>query len=101
MPAASRPHVNMMRASQRRAESDQQQVRRHFEQGVAQKKQTAAQTVDRGTEAQILVHLQGGKADVDAVHVGDAIAESKQRQEPPGLLANRRAPDLFVACTGG
>jgi len=69
----------MMRASQRRAESDQQQVRRHFEQGVAQKKQTAAQTVDRGTEAQILVHLQGGKADVDAVHVGDAIAECKQR----------------------
>ena len=38
---------------------------------------------------QIPVHLQGGKADVDAVHVRQPVADPDQGQQPQACLAQR------------
>jgi hypothetical protein len=61
----------MMRASQRRAPK---QVGGDFAGCVADEEYARAHAEDSVAEVEIDVHLQGCEADVDAVHVGDAVA---------------------------
>ena len=78
------------------AEAKQQQIRRHLAQRVSDKEKTRAKPVDRCAEVQIAVHLQGGKADIDAVHVGQAVANGEQRQKVHCSFALRTPPDCLV-----
>ena len=64
------PQVIMMRAIQQpRADPREDEVARHLEQHVAEEEDAGAEAVDRGAEAQIVVHLQRGEPDVDAIEV--------------------------------
>ena len=65
----------------------QNHVAGHFEEEVADEEDACAEAVDRFTEAQIVEHLQLGKSDVDAIEVGDQVAQHQERQEPPRDLA--------------
>ena len=86
-----------MRANQRRASHTiQQQVGGNLAGGIAYEKEAGAKAVDRRAEMQIAVHLQSSKADVHTVHVGDAVAESNQRDQPPTGFAQRGAAQRFV-----
>jgi hypothetical protein len=71
-----------------RPEPHQQKIRGHFEQRVAKKKQPCAQTVDRGTEVQVAVHLGCGEADVGAIYIRDQVAEAEQRKDAPTRLTD-------------
>ncbi len=87
-----------MRASQRFGpKRKQKQIRRHFAERVSDKKQARAQSVDRGAEVQVGVHAQRGKADVDAVHVSEAVANADDRQEPKRGFTLRGCADGSIA----
>ena len=79
-------------AQQRLARADllQHQVARHLEQEVADEEDAGAQAVDRVAEGQRLLHLQLRVADVDAVEVGDDVADDQQRHDAPADLREHR-----------
>ena len=80
-----------MRVSQRfGSKPQQQQVRGHLAQRIADEEKPRAKAVDRRAEMQIPIHLQRGKADVDAVHVGQPIAHADHRKQPQARLPQRR-----------
>ena len=51
------------------------------------------QSVDGGAEAEVAVHVDGGKADVDAIEVGDDVEQEQKRNDPPADLAEGRLCD--------
>jgi hypothetical protein len=53
------------------------------------KEKSRAEPVDRRAEVQVPIHLQRGKADVDAIHEGQPIADSDHRDQPQACLALR------------
>ena len=74
-----------------RAETHQQKIGRHLAGPVAEKKESRTKEIDRCAEVQVMIHLQRGEADVDAIHVGDAIAHRYQRQQSQAGFAQRGA----------
>ena len=76
-----------------RSEAVEQQVGGDLAGGVAEEEEAGAEAVDGGAEVQVAVHLECGEADVDAVHVGDAVAERDEGDETPGGFAGCRAAD--------
>ena len=62
------------------AEALQQQIGRHFEQEISDEEQSGAKSERRVVQAQGLVHLQLGEADIDAIQKGDEIANDQERQ---------------------
>ena len=82
----------MIRASQRRApKRTSRQIGRHLAGRVAEKEESRTEAVDGCAEVQVMIHLQSGEADVDAIHVGDAIAHRYQRQQSQAGFAQRGA----------
>ena len=80
-----------------RAEAVEQEVGGDLACGVAEEEEAGAEAVDGGGEVQVAVHLQRGEADVDAVHVGGAVAEGDEGDETPGGLAQGGGGDgVFV-----
>jgi hypothetical protein len=63
-----------------------QDVAGHLEEEVADEEQAGAQAEHGFREAQVLRHLQLGKADVDAVEVGDHVAQHQERHDAPEHL---------------
>jgi hypothetical protein len=61
------------------AEALQQQVRRHLEQEIGEEENAGAKAESRLRQAQILIHRQRGKADIDAVQIGDEVADDSGR----------------------
>ncbi|MNT10340.1 hypothetical protein D3C72_1451650 [compost metagenome] len=70
-----------------RADLVHQQVARHLEQEVADEEQPCAQAEHGFGEGQVLAHLQLGEADIDAVQVGDHVAQHQERHDAPEHLA--------------
>ncbi|MNP03571.1 hypothetical protein D3C76_954600 [compost metagenome] len=66
------------------ADPVEHQVARHAEQRVGNEEQPGTQAIDRVGQLQVLAHLHLGKADVDAVQVGEQVAHQQQRHQPPG-----------------
>ena len=80
MQMAMRPQVSMMRAEPAAgAEAVECEVGWDFADGVAEEEDSGAEAIDCAAEVQGLVHLEGGEADVGAVHVGAAVAEGDER----------------------
>ncbi len=76
-----------------RADLFQDNVARYFEQEIAPEESPRRHAVGGGVEAQILVHGQRGKADIDAVEIAEKISKNGERQQPPIDLAHGRAFD--------
>jgi hypothetical protein len=94
MPAERSPPRNHdPRNPLRCAEACEHQTGRHFEQGVAKKKQATTKAVDRCAELQIVVHLKGSEADVHPVDVGHDVGKENQWQDAPHRLSHCRSPD--------
>ncbi|MCY1294495.1 hypothetical protein D9M70_437930 [compost metagenome] len=60
-----------------RADALQHQVAGHAEDGVGDEEQAGAQAVDGFAEVQVAAHLQLGEADIDAVEVGEDVADQQ------------------------
>ena len=71
-----------------RAEPLQRQVGGHFEDEVANEEDAGAETVGLRVDADRLVHLQRGEADVDPVDVADQVGQQQERHQPPGDAAH-------------
>ncbi len=65
-----------------RTDPRQQQVAGHLEQHVADEEDAGAHPVGGIRQRQVLLHLQLREADVDAVQVGEQVAEQQERQQP-------------------
>ena len=79
-------------SQQRLARADllEHQIAGHFEEEVADEEDAGAQAVDGVAEGQRLLHLQLRVADVDAVEVGDEVADDQQRHDAPADLRKHR-----------
>ena len=87
--AETMPQVIMMRAIQSaRADSLQEDVRRHFEDEISDEEQAGAEPEGRFTQAERLIHVKLGKADIDAIEIGHEIADDQERNQPPHHLAD-------------
>ena len=78
------------------SEAIEEQVRGDFAGGVAEEEEACAESVDGGAEVKIAVHLERGKADVDAVHVGCAVAEGDEWDQVAGRFAHGGCADGCV-----
>ena len=74
-------------------ETLQQQVGRHFENGIADEEQSCTQSVGGGADAHIGGQMAAHEADVDAVDVVDDEHHHEQRQYPVLDLADRLLQD--------
>ena len=83
-----------------RSEAVEQKVRGDLAGGVAEEEEARAEAVDGGAEVQVAVHLEGGEADVDAIHVGGAVAEGDEGNEAQGSFAHGGAADGCVCGEG-
>ena len=70
-----------------RADLVEHEVRRHFEQEVAEEEYTGAEAEHRRRKPEILVHRQRGEADVDAVDEGDEIQQHHEGDDAQCDLA--------------
>src|SRR5690606_35508776 len=61
-----------------------------LEEEVADEEEAGAQPVHGFAELQVGEHVQLGEADVDAVEVGDDVAQHQERQQSPRHLAVQR-----------
>src|SRR5260370_12035684 len=60
----------------------QHQIAGHFKQEVSDEENTGGQSILLAGEAQIFVHGQSGKANVDAVHERDDVKQEEKRNQP-------------------
>src|SRR5208337_2392145 len=67
----------------------QHEIARNLEGGVAEKEYARTQTEDRRGEAEVLVHLQRGKADIHAVEIIGEKTDGEKRQQPPSHFRDR------------
>jgi hypothetical protein len=65
-------------------ESFEHQIRWHLEDEIRNEEDTGAEPECSLRQTEVLVHLQRGKADVDAVQICDEVAGNEERHEPPG-----------------
>ena len=79
-----------------RAEPLQRQVARHFQQEVADEEDAGAQAVGLRVDADRLVHLQRGEADIDPVDVADQVGQQQERHQPPEHPPHRRGFQALV-----
>ena len=79
------------------SEAQEKQIRGHFAERITNKEQSGTQAVDRGAEMQIAVHAKRGKADVDAIHVGEAIADGNDWEQAEGGFALGRGTNGGIA----
>jgi hypothetical protein len=94
MPADSRPPGEQdARDPAPRADPGQHQVAGHFEQAVAEEENAGAPAERVSAQAEVLVHGQGGEADIDAVDIGQHVQGHEQGHEAPEDLAHHL---LFV-----
>ena len=70
-----------------RAEPRAHQVARYFEQRIAEEKDSGSQAIDRRTEPEVAVHVDRGKADIDAIEVRDDVEQEKKGDQAPAHLA--------------
>jgi len=75
--------INDARDPGARAKSLQCEIARHLQKEVANKEDARAKTIDFWIDANRLVHLQRGKADVDPIDVADEISEQQKRHQAP------------------
>ena len=66
-----------------RTDALQQQVARHFEEEVADEEHARADPVGGVRQAEVGLHLQPREPDVDAIQVGEDVAQEQERQQPP------------------
>ncbi len=78
-----------------RADAHQDQVRRGFQQKVAEEENTGAGAIDSGGERQVLVHFERGKTQVHPVQIGDEITQDQKGYEPRRDLGHRARFDVF------
>ena len=62
-----------------RSEAFERQIARNFKEEITEEKDPRAPPKHRRGEAEILVHLQCGKADIDAIQVAEKVAERDER----------------------
>src|SRR5262249_36202987 len=67
-----------------RAHAFEDQVARHLEGEVAEEEDPRAEAVDGLAEAEVLLHLERGEADVHAVEEGDDVEQQGEGWGPPG-----------------
>jgi hypothetical protein len=65
-------------------ESFEHEIRWHLEDEIRNEEDTCAESERGMRQTEVLVHLQRGKADVDAVEIRDKVAGNEERHEPPG-----------------
>ena len=81
-----------------RAEPLEQQVGWHLEDEIGDEEDAGAEAERGLRQAEVGVHRQRGEADIDAVQIGDEVAEHQEGDEPPRDLRDR--PDFhFVHVT--
>src|SRR5580693_3540213 len=73
---------------QPRSEPLERQIARHFEEEITEEKDAGAPTEHCRGEAEILVHLERGEADIDAIEVAEEVAERHEGYDPPADLAD-------------
>ena len=71
-----------------RANPGQRQIAGHLKKEISGKEDTGAQAIDFIAEAQLPLHLQGGKSDIDSIQVGDDIKQKQEGQQAPGKLGD-------------
>src|SRR5205085_12593500 len=64
-------------------------VARHLEQHIPPEEGAGGHAVNRRVEADILVHRQRGKADIDAVEITEKISQRRKGQDTQIDLAHR------------
>ena len=79
-----------------RADFLQQQIARHLEQDVADVKQADAQPIARIGQVEIVLKLQFGKTDIDAINVVQHVADEDEGDDPQDHLAVK--PAFAIIC---
>lgn len=101
MPAAMSPQVIMIRAIQSRAPcTGENQIARDFEQRVPEEEDAGAEAVDRGTQAEVAVHLQRGEPDIHSVQERDDIEDEQKGDQSSAHGAQRCALEGRPAVSG-
>jgi hypothetical protein len=72
----------------------QQQIGGHFQQRVGDEKQPGRQAVIGCRQAELLVHLQRGKAEIHPVQISKEIAQHQKRNQPDHNPADRALFDF-------
>ena len=78
-----------------RANPSQRQVAGHLKKEISRKEDARAQTIDFIAEAQLPLHLKGGKTDIDSIQVGDDIKQKQEGQQPPGKLGDDSGAEVY------
>src|SRR5262249_45759312 len=66
-----------------------------FEYEISDEEQAGAQSEGCFTQSERLVHVQLGKADIDAIEIRDEVAQDQEWNEPPHDLADGALLDVF------
>ena len=74
---------SMINASISLIELLQREVRGHFEQEVADEEQAGPEAEDRGRQAHVLVHVDGGKAYIHAIKERDEVEQHDEGNNTP------------------
>jgi hypothetical protein len=91
MPADNSPQVTMIRAIHSRAPNrSSAKLLGTSKMKKPKKKIPGTPTEHRRGESEIIVHLQCGEADIDAIQVAEKVAERDKRHDPPADLADDR-----------
>ena len=72
---------------QSRADLVQDDIARHLEQHIAEKEDAGPKAVDGLAECKLVLHLQLGEADIDAIEIGGEVAKEEKRDQAPSDLA--------------
>ena len=82
------------------ADAIEDQIAGNLEQAVAEKEQPGAEPVFGGAQAEILLQLPRREPDVDAVDVGDHVADEGERDNAAVDAGNHRRAAGVVGCRG-
>ena len=83
------------------AEAIKQQIGRHFAHAIAKEEQACSETKGGGVQAERLVHLKGGEANVHTVEIGNEIAQHDERHDMHGDPPHGAVRELGREPAGG
>src|SRR5262249_23538496 len=66
----------------------ERQIARHFKDKITKEEDAGAPAEHCRSETEIVVHLQCGEADIDAIKVAEKVAERDERHDPPADLTD-------------
>ena len=97
--ADTNPHVIMIRPIHRRGPTFKEEVAGNLENEIADEENTGGQSVNRVTEAELLLHLELCETHIHSIQKAEDVTDEQERHQAPGDFGVRRRLGLGVVPT--